>query len=210
MTAPASPQPSVTFEVDLRVPVDDALLHDALTAAALVLRRHLGPAPVTVRVVVVDRLLVAGRPGAEPNGHYDPGTRTIGLAWRTMLAPLSAAAHGLQVVRVAAHEAMHAVQCARADVTGAPYPDNARAVGPAYEADPVEVEANEESFRVLAGLHPGYGHVRVPGGVAGYAMPDRSDYEPAWRAAREGAPVYRRVDVGGPASADAHADGSAR
>jgi hypothetical protein len=139
----------VTLTVTNHCGTDEQLVRHALVAIALVWQR-LVHVPTEIGVGFADGL-ADQQSGRVANGVYDAEANKIYLAlgarWAYAHYPLSVR-KGL-AARVAAHEAMHAVQCYRAG--GASRFERPHITDLNYEAHPVETEAHVESMDVLKG-----------------------------------------------------------
>src|SRR5918996_4766043 len=98
------------FHVHLLAPLENELLDLALLTIALVWERRMGQ-PQDFTVAVCDRAITPD--GVAGNGHYDPATRRFTFALSMFIGTQGEVTdpevrRGM-IVRVAAHEAMHAV-----------------------------------------------------------------------------------------------------
>ncbi len=165
--------------------VTEQLVLHALASIALVWRRHM-KLPTRIRVEIADNVVDA-ESGLEVNGVYRISDNTIALALGQLATRSPAAAVGM-VIRVASHEAMHAVQHARGDdIVGVPRPVMGDRI--AYDAHPAEVEAHIESVDVLKGYYPELTGP-LPMGGTDYVVPEASVYTAPWqRVAAGGVPL---------------------
>jgi hypothetical protein len=173
----------VRFRVIDRVGADPQLVHHAVAAIAMVWTQHVDrPTEFTLEI---GDALANGESGVDANGVYVPEHHWIGLAIgpRSSCASFSKLVATAHVIRVAAHEATHAVQCERA---GGPAHFQGATLGdPAYNDHPTEVEAHRESVDVLKGYFPEM-RGSVPTGGRLYLVPDESHYTEAWRRVANG------------------------
>jgi hypothetical protein len=182
---------NVTFRVTDRVGSDSQLLFHAVAATAMVWTRHVG-LPTAFTLEIGDAVVDADS-GVDANGVYVPESHWIGLAIgpRSKIASYATLVATAHVIRVAAHEATHAVQCERAG--GPTHFQGATPGDPEYNNHPTEVEAHRESVDVLKGYFPEL-RGSVPTGGKLYPVPDHSYYTEAWRRVTSGDTSVRVVN----------------
>jgi hypothetical protein len=177
----------VSFHLELLTSVDRYLVDLALITIQMVWSRHVST-PAEFRVSFADHIATSAVPPGQANGVFDHITNRFGFAVVDLLhGATGKTAEGL-MIRVAAHEAMHAVQYARgADPDGALTDLNP--ASDEYKGNPFEVEAHAESVLVLKGYFPDLrGQLEL--GVQLVPVPAESPYTVRWAAAeREGASV---------------------
>jgi len=185
----------VEFELKVYFPMRRDLRDLALATVAMVWDTHVGR---DVRFNVVTIHNVANLDGAmiDPNGAYVPGARLIAFALKKLLESSLECDWAVQVVRVAAHEAMHAVQFAEGDAA-----ERMASLPPQGSAErresPLEVEANQESVDVLKGYNPNLTGA-MPYGDREYPVPAASRYTEHWKQVRAGHRRYVIVSETGP------------
>jgi hypothetical protein len=186
----------VVFDVADHAGADLQLVNHAVAAIALVWEHHVGR-PKEFRLEIGDAL-ADGDAGVDANGVYVPEHHFIGLAIgpRSRCAATPKPGPVVHAIRVAAHEAMHAVQCERAG--GPVHFQGATPGDPAYNDHPTEIEAHRESVAVLKGYFPEM-RGSVPTGGREYPVPAESPYTDAWRRFAEGERMVRTLN--GPTSA---------
>jgi len=132
----------------------------------------------------------------DPNVVFAPHSRTFFFALQTLLHQWPGEYWPIQVVRVAAHEAMHTVQCA----TGIPADSvtSTRTLGtPACVDSPLEFEAIQESVDVLKGWIPGMCEP-LPVGERLYPVPTTSRYTGYWEQVQARQLQYAIISRDGP------------
>ncbi len=185
----------VEFDVRIYAPIRRDLLELALATVAMVWQCRVG-GDTRLTVVTVDRGRDMKGAVVDPNGAFEPVSRTIAFAVQQLLHQWPEKHWQFQMVRCAAHEAMHAVQFAQGDPR-----DRMPSLPPLGTAErnehALEIEANQESVDVLKGYIPTLKGA-MPYAEREYPVPTTSRYTEYWKQVREGRRYYVVVSETGP------------
>jgi hypothetical protein len=186
---------TASFRLRSLVPLNRELLNLALMTIAMVWDRRVGK-PQEFLVSVADKIQT-GNADDQPSGIYLHNDRHFAFAKSTMFGKHQGNVQKAFIVKTSAHEAMHAVQCARGDHL-IPISGNS----PAYATAPSEIEANEEAVLVLKGFLPELsGAVPLGGGGRLYDVPATSPYTAIWEELEQrGVDLRCKLDKDPPAS----------
>ena len=182
----------VKFSLVVYSPLRQDLEDLLLSTITMVWQRHMG-SDMEFSVTIADKIFHLKNASVHGNGAYDPESHAFYFALENLLHQWPEHTWAIQVVRIAAHEGMHAVQAA----LGRPMTPDSVLGTPAYHQSPLEVEADQESVDVLKGYIPAM-TASLPVGDRLYPPPVVSSYEQQWEEAHRERPPFVVVSRGGP------------